>query len=125
MGKYDPLKAPNPAAWLAMDEGDRIMVVEKYHRREKISLPNHRLHAAIHAIVENQIAEGAVVPAKETLARLMAEGLDRHDAVHAIGMVLSEHMHKMLTGGKPAGDPNAEYAKNLLAMTAEKWLRSG
>ena len=85
MGKYDPLKAPNPVAWLAMDESDRIMVVERYHRREKISLPNHR--------------------------------------VHAIGTVLSEHIYKIGTGGKFAGDPNAEYAKNLLVMAPEKYLR--
>ena len=33
MMKYDPLKPPDPAQWLAMDEGTRIALVEQYHRR--------------------------------------------------------------------------------------------
>ena len=40
MNKYNPLKAPDPAEWLAMDEGERMALVREYHRRAKIRLPN-------------------------------------------------------------------------------------
>ncbi len=121
MKKYDPLKTPDPADWLAMDEAERIVLVEQYHRREHTRLPNQRIHAAIHAIVENQIAEGREVPAQEVLERLMQEGLDRHDAVHAIGTVLAGHMHRIATAPESSGDPNAEYCRELKTLTAAKW----
>jgi hypothetical protein len=47
-----------------------------------------RAHAANHVIVENQLAMGDATVVPATLARLMQEGLDRHDAIHAIGSVL-------------------------------------
>ena len=82
--KYDPFTAPPTEQWLALDEAHRMTLIEQYHRRAKIRLPRPRVHAAIHAAVETQLAMQlhAVVDA---LARLQAEGLDRHDAVHAIG----------------------------------------
>jgi hypothetical protein len=62
--------------------------VSAYHRRNRIRLPNPRLHSTIHAIIENQIAEG-MAKTRDALARLISEGLSRHDAIHAIGSVLS------------------------------------
>ncbi len=120
MNKYDPLKAPDPAKWLAMDEGERIALVQDYHRRAKIRLPNQIVHAAIHAVVETQIA-GQEVPAREVVERLMIEGLDRHDAVHAIGSVLAGHMHKLMAHSESSGDPNADYCRELKTLTAAKW----
>jgi hypothetical protein len=120
MMKYDPLKAPDAVRWLAMDEGERIALVREYHRRAKIRLPNQMVHAAIHAVVETQIA-GHEVPAREALQRLMKERLDRHEAVHAIGTVLAGHMYKIMTHAESSGDPNAEYCRELMAITAAKW----
>jgi hypothetical protein len=68
-----------------------VLVVD-YHRRTRVKLPNQRLHAAIHVAVENQIAMGDELPVHGVLDRLQAEGLDRHDAIHAIGSALAEHM---------------------------------
>jgi len=36
--------------------------IEAYHRRARIRLPNEKVHAVIHAIVENQIALGDELP---------------------------------------------------------------
>ena len=52
-------------------------------------------HAVVHAIVENQLALGEPVVVA-TLARLRSDGLDRHEAVHAIGSVLSAHLDSLL-----------------------------
>jgi hypothetical protein len=51
----------------------------------------------------------------------MQEGLDRHDALHAIGSVLTEHMHRIATDPKSLGDPNAAYCRELKALTTAKW----
>jgi hypothetical protein len=45
-----------------------------------------------HVIVENQVALGEAYPVQSVLLRLMEEGLDRHDAIHAIGSVLAERL---------------------------------
>ena len=33
MTKYDPERAPNPEEWLELDEQERIILAEQYHRR--------------------------------------------------------------------------------------------
>jgi len=80
---YDPLEAPDPEEWMALDEQERIDLVRDYHRRAGIRLPNEKLHATLHAIVEAQIALGDETPAGRIAQRLISEGLDRHDAIHA------------------------------------------
>ena len=59
------------------------------------------------------------------LARLMGEGLDRHDAIHAIGAVLIGHMSDLMKAGRAEGDPNLPYFAELERLTAEQWRRSG
>jgi hypothetical protein len=123
--EYDPLVAPDPEAWLALEEQERIDMVMDFHRRARIKLPKARVHATIHAVVENQIAEGDALPVRRTLERLMREGLDRHDAVHAIGGVLIGHMNDLMAAGGVEGDPNVKYYAELERLTAAGWRRSG
>ena len=92
MKQYDPDRDPSPEEWLALDEQERIGLSEEYHRRHRIRIRNAKLHAVVHAIVENQLALGEPVVVA-TVARLRGEGLDRHDAIHAIGSVLSVHLN--------------------------------
>jgi hypothetical protein len=124
---YDPLAEPHPDAWLATDEQRRLDVVERYHRDEGFEAERAGAHAAVHLIVENQIAEGDQLPVRRTLLRLMAEGLDRHDAIHAIGSVLAGHINQYLRvapGQQSDSDVNAPYFAELEKLTAEAWLRS-
>src|ERR1700676_270077 len=81
--QYDPLEAPEPEQWLALDEGERIHLAQSYHRRARVRLPNEKVHAVLHVVVENQIALGDEMPVQRTVQRLIAEGLDRHEAIHA------------------------------------------
>jgi len=94
-----------------------------YHALEGAELPNALLHAAIHVAVENQLASMEQLPAREKLAELLQEGLDRHDAIHAIGSVLAEQMYNILKGRQPASDPNRQYLQALSELTAASWLR--
>jgi hypothetical protein len=112
--RYDPLEAPDPEEWLELDEQERIDLVREYHRRAGIHLPNEKLHATLHAIVEAQIALKEETPAGRIAQRLIGEGLDRHDAIHAIGMVLAEHIYDVLKTTQSDKDPNAPYFAALL-----------
>jgi hypothetical protein len=124
-GEYDAAQRPDPQQWLARDEQERILQIESFHRTLEDELPNPTMHAAIHAVVENQLAEG-IAEVSNTLNRLLGQGLDRHDAIHAVGSVLAKHMFQLI-GEKDATnkDPNAAYYQDLKKLTAEKWLRTG
>ncbi len=120
MEEYDPLQAPDSEEWLELDEGDQILLVKEYHTARKIEVPNLDVHAAIHATVETQLAANDPPQARRALARMMAEGLDRHDAVHAVGSVLAELMFDLMKKD-PSGDPNEAYSASLDRLTAESW----
>ena len=105
---------------MALEETQRIELVSAYHRRRDANLPNAHLHAAIHVIVENQLAQ-EVDLTKDALARLGAEGLDRHEAIHAIGSVLMGHVYNLLRGDAKPLDPNAPYFQALQRLTVNSW----
>ncbi|MFA6045684.1 MAG: hypothetical protein WC718_11935 [Phycisphaerales bacterium] len=115
MNSYDPDRAPPPGEWLGLDEGVRIALVEDFHRRARIRVPREAVHATVHVTVENQLAMELPVVV-DTLARLCSEGLGRHEAIHAIGLVLMEHIQHQLAA--PSWAPNPAYEASLRALTA-------
>ncbi len=121
---YNPLEAPTSEEWLEMDESERIALVESYHRHARIPLPDLRMHATFHAIVENQAALGDETPVRRTLARLVEEGVDRHEAIHAVAATLSEHMSDLVRSASPPSDPNASYFAALEKLTIESWRKN-
>lgn len=125
MAGYDPEEAPDPAEWLERDEDERLLLVEAYHARAGVDPPNANLHAVIHVIVENQIALGDEMPVGRTVERLMAEGLDRHEAVHAVGSVLSELVFDAAKGRNwSKNEFTDDYNAAIERLTAESWRRS-
>jgi hypothetical protein len=62
-------------------------LVRSYHAEARIEAPRIEVHAAIHAVVETQLA--MCIPAViSACTRLQAQGLDRHETIHAIASVL-------------------------------------
>ena len=124
MFAYDPSIPPAPQAWLDLDELERIRLVEVFHRRQRGKRLNFKAHAAVHAIVENQLAEG-VESVVRAMGRLHGEGLSRHDALHAIGCVLAEELHDLVTVGadEPPGVARARYDAALERLSAAEWRR--
>ncbi|MDR3537811.1 MAG: hypothetical protein P4L71_15040 [Acetobacteraceae bacterium] len=126
---YDPNIAPDPASWLALGDDERRTLVEAWHATLQAEMPNIPVHAMMHVIVENQVAEGDALPVQRKVRQLMAQGLDRHDAIHAVASVLMHHFHALMTRdetGKAAGsDQNQRYFSALGRLNARKWLRSG
>jgi len=121
---YDPETAPDTAEWLDLEEDERISRVSAYHRHAKIKLPNLKIHAALHSVVENQIA-GELQTVRETVARLQAEGLNRHDAIHAIGSVLVVRLQALMREGARAQFEVEAYFQDLRSLTAGGWLKKG
>lgn len=121
--RYDANKAPDPEAWLELDEQERIDLAIKYHRRYHLPMgESPQMHGIAHVIVENQVAAGDATVVPATLARLMREGLDRHDAIHAIGSVLMAIVFDVVTGkDAPDVDINAKYGRELTELTAASW----
>ena len=121
MPDYDPMKAPDAAWWLSLGEDERNVLIVDYHRQAGIKMPNATAHATFHAIVETQVAMGDGLPVARTLARLQVEGLDRHDAVHAIGSILAEGVYDIMKGRKKGPDPNQAYWAALEKLSAKSW----
>jgi hypothetical protein len=123
MAQYDPLDAPDPVEWQTLTEHERLRLVLDYHREADIELPNEQGHAAVHVVVENQVTLGDQTLAAATLDRLIREGIDRHDAIHAIGSVLMDFAQELLNDDTASGS-NDRYDAKLRKLTARKWLAS-
>jgi len=122
MDQYDPHVAPDPEDWLALDEGERILLVEEHHRDARAPLPRsgRRLHASMHVVVENQLAL-ADEPVVRALDRLVREGLSRHDAVHAIGSVVAEGIYDLLKEQDVPDTARIRYYAAIERLTAASW----
>jgi hypothetical protein len=121
MDSYDPDTPLSPTDWLRTDEGERVELVSSYHRRKRIRLPNAQLHSVIHVVVENQLALGEAVVV-QTLARLQAEGLGRHDALHAVGSVLAADLYELMhEDSGSTSEVRSRYLEGLQRLKAQDW----
>lgn len=121
MDAYNPMKAPSIADWIELDEAERLDLVLAYHQQLRDKIPNLNAHAAAHVMVENQVALADETPVASVMDRLMQEGLDRHEAIHAIGSVLMGVLAEAVQG-ESHEDPTPTYYRELMQLTAEKWL---
>lgn len=123
METYDPLVPPNKGDWLALPEHHRIERVRDFHENSVHHLDVEALtiHSLLHVIVENQIALGGeLLP--ETIAKLIRQGLDRHEAIHAIGTIVSEDVFKIIRGEVNEFSPK-QYRRKLEKITAKHWRK--
>jgi hypothetical protein len=122
MERYDPQIAPDADDWLALDEDERIMLVERHHRDARIPLPQRarRLHASIHVVVENQLALNDD-PVVRALSRLTKEGLSRHDGVHAIGSCVAEILFDAINLQDTPEATRILYYAAVERLTAAAW----
>lgn len=54
----------------------------------------------------------------------MKGGLDRHEALHAIGSVVMEHIMRLSKEPTPDGDLRKMYFDAVDALTAKSWRRN-
>ncbi|WP_159820025.1 hypothetical protein [Colwellia sp. 20A7] len=123
MDTYNPNKAVEPENWLALDEATRIELVHDFHIGLDHELTEDALsvHSSIHVIVENQLAmEVDLIP--ETIAKLTRQGLNRHEAIHAIGAIITEDIFNVMKGNTEEFSPK-KYRRKLEKLTAKRWLK--
>jgi len=80
---------------------------------------NPILHVTIHQTIENQLAAKDPPVVHETLERLMRSGLSRHEAIHAIGSVLSVEIWEILKDERPFDEE--KYERGLRQLSAREW----
>lgn len=123
MDAYDPSIEPDKKVWLEATENERVAAVLEFHANNDNDLDEKALiiHSSIHVIVENQLAMGVeLLP--ETIAKLMRQGLSRHEAIHAIGAVISGDILEIVRGEKTEFSPK-KYRRKLEKLTAKRWRK--
>ena len=121
MYRYDPGREVDAAVWGTLDESEQIAAVERAHRKVRGTAGSPRLHAALHVIVENQILLGAETPVAAAMQRLRLEGLDRHEAIHAVASVLAVHLREVVARTR---EDNTAYFREIEALTVATWRAS-
>jgi mRNA degradation ribonuclease J1/J2 len=123
MDKYDPANPIGSDEWLALNEAKQIELVRDFHAELDLEMPDDALsiHSSIHVIVENQLAMRVELK-PETIAKLTRQGLNRHEAIHAIGAILSEDIFDLLKGNIEEFSPT-KYRRKLEKITAKRWLK--
>jgi hypothetical protein len=120
---YDPAVTPDPREWLEMEEDERILRIKHYHRRVGLCARDDEMHAIMHVMVENQLARERPAVTKRTMSRLVTEGLDRHEAIHAVGSVLGRLLYEATTAEEPVALADDNYFAEVEQLTAESWRR--
>ncbi len=121
--KYDASKRVDDEWWLSLEEDEHKALCEQHHktkreRKRHEGLGSLELHVAVHVVVENQLAMGEPPEALAALERLLESGLDRHDAIHAIGSCVARVLFQM-GNGEPK--TNEDYVESLRRLTRESW----
>ena len=100
----------------ASEYADHLLSIAK-------DLPRHDPFASVTlAMSRRSQLEGRLLSILQIDARRdPGGGADRHDAVHALGAVLAEHMRQLMIGELDATNPNASYFAALESLTAPSW----
>lgn len=113
--------APDPARWLAADEVVRTEAIRAHHDTlaEHPDGPDPALHAAFHLIGENQVAAGQPPETAAAVARLIAGGTTRHEAIHAVMSIVATEVFTMLRDKRTYD--RAGTTRALAKLRAEDW----
>lgn len=114
---YDANTGFSPDDWMDADEQELIRTVEDYHHRTSSQVgASSMLHCGLHMAAEKQLLSADMPEARLALERLLADGYDRHDAIHGLGAATSRVMWNLSRGAQ--GDPT-ELARAELKRLAE------
>lgn len=123
--KYDPSEGPDPEEWLSLDEQEQQLFIAAYHEVNEPHPvpPAPRMHYIMHSVVENKIAAGEN-DLPNIVARLVGEGLTRHQAIHAVSTAFARLMWNLANApdDEKAADPEKQFMDELNGLTAKKWL---
>ncbi len=81
-----------------------------------------RAHLIIHEMVEGQLAQRDPPAIGEVLHRLLAGGLSRHEAIHAIGTIVARQAYQMMKEGSDLD--RVSYLRELQTLSVESFKKS-
>ncbi len=119
MDYYDAFQPPPKDQWLALDEQERLMLVEEYHLDQEGDPDQLGLHAVFHVIVENRVAMGEQA-AELRIAGLMANGMDRHEAVHELAAEVAKEIFRLFESDDAGAGSLAEIANSSATAVRER-----
>jgi hypothetical protein len=76
-----------------------------------------RLHITMHQVVANQLIADDPPETWQTVQRLAGLGYDWHNIMHMIAAVMTEDVHRALTGKQPFD--RADYARRLSQLPGD------
>ncbi|MEO6280047.1 hypothetical protein [Roseateles sp.] len=97
---YDADRPLEPAAWLALKPAEKLRLAVTFHASKRLASGRYKSHAPMHVALEDRVARREA-PVVHALARLQQQGMTRHDALHAVGDVLTEHLRLLDTAPGP------------------------
>ncbi len=119
MSVYNINEAPDLASWIPLDtEQRRAEILEVHPEGSDFLHPEgypRAFHVGLHVMIEDRLAAGDEATAR-TLARLQADGLRRHAALHAVMDVALPFL------ARPQDYDAAAHARALDALDAAEWL---
>jgi len=93
--QYNPAFAPDSAAWLDTDEGERLYAIQCWVSESiGTDIEDCVLEAVPILAVENQVAGNDPPVARATLERLLEAGIDRTTAIQAMSDVMYDALRK-------------------------------
>jgi hypothetical protein len=101
---------------------DTVVKEHAKHPHPGLEKEHLRAHLLIHEMVEKQLAENDPPEVGRVLHRLLANGLSRHEAVHAIGTVVAREALAMLRQGRELD--KEVYVRELQSLTVESYRQS-
>ncbi|MCK5799439.1 MAG: hypothetical protein KAI47_19745 [Deltaproteobacteria bacterium] len=100
----------------------RIIAEHRADPHEVMGEEQLRLHATLHTVVETQLGDPELPFVAATLRRLVAGGLSRHEAIHAISDVVTAEVTQALQKGKAYDE--ARYRHALGEVSVESYRRA-
>ena len=113
---YHAERALDAHAWQALSPDERLEQVEAYHQRLPGGRPppDPRRHAALHVLVEDQLAAEDPPEVLSALGRLVQDGMTRHEALHAVGFIATQVMQRAVeTRSAPDFEGYAQQLRGL------------
>jgi len=83
------------------------------------TIMNPRLHIAVEAIIQRQLAKADPPEVRDAYQKLIDDGLDPHEARHAIGRILIETIW-LIQHNKLSTEPNHYYRNQLAELKRQK-----
>ncbi len=93
---YGKLMLEHPEHHNAFEFADQVGAAEYV-----VDGANPYLHLTMHAMIENQLAQGDPPEVAKTLDRLLGRGISRHEAIHAIAAEFVEVAFPVFQGREP------------------------